>query len=240
MSDYVQSILNQLDECAMAYNFPMLDNAYIFAAATRLTLYRDTARWAMLIEALGFSPKSGQDADRILIDLYGFGNCLRQAPGLLTSFYPATSAAPLFEDPWPGKLAAGARTLTLRGREVRIPTDPETYRAAGIERHSPDAIAGYELLRALLPDYRELLLATETERRAHLPPDLPEILQLDDWHHPDLADDELPGHTETFRQLANVLSSGDPARSAPTEPSNTHWRYWPYGGDGVTAPTFWD
>jgi len=64
-------------------------------------------------------------------------------------------------------------------------------------------------------------------------PDLPAILQLDEWRHPDLADDERPSHTETFRQLAAVLCTGDPAHYAPTEPPNTHWRHWSHGGDGV-------
>ena len=98
---------------------------------------------------------------------------------------------------------------------------------------SEPAVWGFEALRALLPNYRSLLLATEVERRAHLPADLPEIPQLDEWRHPDLADDELPSHIETFQQLAAVLSTGDPARYAPIAPPNIHWRHWPYGGDGV-------
>ena len=187
----VETILAQLDACAANYcDFPMLDNAYIFPADVRLTLYRDRARWALALEALGFSPKAGDDADRIILNLHVFGNCLTQPPGLCATITPATNAAPLFADPWPGKLRPGT-TLSLRGREARLPTDLEAYRAAGIERRSP-----------------------------------PE-------HHPDLADDGLPSHTETFRQLAAVLCTGDPARYAPTEPPNTHWRHWPHGGDGV-------
>lgn len=230
------AILDQLDSCAAAYTFPMLDNAYIFPAAARLTLYRDATRWVMVVEALGFSPKAGQDAERIILDLYGFGNCLRQPPGFLASLSPATAHQPLFEDPWPGKLVAEAPSLLLRGHEVPVPTEPAIYASAGIERRSPDVIWGFEMLRALLPKYRALLLATEPERRTHIPAKLPELIQLDDWHHPDLADDELPSHTETFRQLAAVLNTGDLAQYAPTEPPNTHWRHWIHGGDGVTAP----
>lgn len=236
MSDYTaQSILDQLDACARAYTFPMLDNAYIFLASARLTLYHDTTRWALLIEVLGFSPKSGYDAERISLDLYGFGNCLHQRPGLLAVIYPATASAPLFEERWPGRLIPGAHTLTLRGREVHIPMDRQAYQAARIALRSPDALWGFEVLRVLLPEHRTLLLSTEAERRAHIPPNLPEILQLDDWRHPDLADDELPGHTETFRQLAAVLCTGDPAHYAPSEPPNTDWRHWPYGGDGFSG-----
>ena len=105
----------KLDTCAANYSdFPMLDNAYIFPADVRLTLYGDSTRWALVLEALGFSPKAGEDADEWL------------------------------------------------------------------------------------------------------------------------------SHTETFRQLTAVLCTGDPTHHKPTEPPNTHWRHWPHGGDGVTAPTFWD
>jgi hypothetical protein len=152
------TILAQLDACAANHcDFPMLDNAYIFPADVRLTLYRDPTRWALALEALGFSPKAGDDADRIILDLYVFGNCLSRPPGLCPTLYPATSAAPIFADPWPGKLLPGAM-LALRGREVTLPTDPEAYRAAGITRRSPPAVWGFEALRALLPDYRALLL----------------------------------------------------------------------------------
>jgi hypothetical protein len=222
-----------LDACAANYcDFPMLDNAYIFPADVRLTLYRDRTRWALALEALGFSPKAGNDAERIILDLHVFGNCLAQPPGLCTTVTPATSTAPLFVAPWPGKVLAGAR-LSLRGREVYLPTAPEAYHAAGIALRSPPDVWGFEALRVLLPGYRALLLATETERCAHIPPDLPAILQLDEWRHPNLAEDELPSHTETFQQLAAVLYTGDPARYAPNVPPNTHWRYWPHGGDGV-------
>lgn len=165
----------------------------------------------------------------------------RRGPTLTTFVFPdgdvlesalADLAAPLFTAPWPGKLLPGA-CLSLRGREVCLPTDPQAYRAAGIELRSPPDVWGFEALCVLLPDYRALLLATEVERRAHLPADLPAILHLDEWRHPDLADDELPSHTETFRQLAAVLCTGDPAHYAPTVPPNTHWRHWPHGGDGA-------
>jgi hypothetical protein len=98
-------ILAQLDDRAADYDFPMFDNAYIFFAAARLSLYRDRLNWALVMEVLGFSPK------------------------------------------------------------------------------------------------------------------------LNGWHHPDLADDELPGQTETFRQLAEVLVTGGPSPRPP--PLR---RYAPWGG----------
>ncbi|WP_433353166.1 DUF7003 family protein [Micromonospora saelicesensis] len=41
----------------------------------------------------------------------------------------------------------------------------------------------------LVPDHRELLLADEVELRRRIPADIPEIIRLDQWHHPYLLQD---------------------------------------------------
>jgi len=35
-----EEILSILDDCCDAFTFPMLDNGYVYLAATRLSLYR--------------------------------------------------------------------------------------------------------------------------------------------------------------------------------------------------------
>lgn len=57
MAINAEGILSVLDRCCDAYTFPMLDNAYVYLAATRLSLYRSTTDWAMVIEVFGFSPR---------------------------------------------------------------------------------------------------------------------------------------------------------------------------------------
>src|SRR3954453_1432038 len=54
-----EQILSILDRCCDAFKFPMLDNGYVYLAATRLSLYRSATDWAMVIEVFGFSPRSG-------------------------------------------------------------------------------------------------------------------------------------------------------------------------------------
>ena len=51
-------ILSVLDRCCDAFTFPMLDNGYVYLAATRLSLYRTAADWAMVIEVFGYSPRA--------------------------------------------------------------------------------------------------------------------------------------------------------------------------------------
>ena len=52
-------ILSILDRCCDVSTFPMLDNGYVYLAATRLSLFRSAMDWAMVIEVFGFSPRSG-------------------------------------------------------------------------------------------------------------------------------------------------------------------------------------
>ncbi len=52
-------ILAILDACAESSTFPMLDNGYVYLSATRLSLHRSMANWAIVIEVFGFSPRAG-------------------------------------------------------------------------------------------------------------------------------------------------------------------------------------
>jgi hypothetical protein len=57
--DSAERILPILDRCCEAFTFPMLDNGYVYLAATRLSLHRSDSDWAIVIEVFGFSPRSG-------------------------------------------------------------------------------------------------------------------------------------------------------------------------------------
>ena len=79
--------------------------------------------------------------------------------------------------------------------------------------------------------HRDLLLADEPELRRPIPADLPRVLVLDWWWHrqPERCD-QLPSETETFQQLAIVLSTGDLTMYRPLKSPNTHWSNWPESG----------
>lgn len=59
MTAKASDILQMLDICCDAFSFPMLDNGYVYLAATRLSLHRSDEDWAMVIEVFGFSPRAG-------------------------------------------------------------------------------------------------------------------------------------------------------------------------------------
>jgi hypothetical protein len=70
-----QDILLQLDQCAEDFNFPVLDNGYIYPIDSRLTAYRDDQRWVLVIEIVGHAYRSGEhdgiETNRIIISLPG-------------------------------------------------------------------------------------------------------------------------------------------------------------------------
>jgi hypothetical protein len=237
-------ILNILDTCARDFFFPMLDNGYIYLAATRLSLFRSQADWAMTIEVFGYSPRAGLPDTMI----YTFGSrVLRQrsqvdfvTPDAFATYvrvHPHDESVMVFpiepgewQDPEDDELVAVDKNrVVLRGETLSMPERAE-YSRYGITLTSPSHVHVFELSRFLAALRREQVLATPQERRVCVPDELQPILQLEEWHHPDLGRGAAPSSVETFQQLADVLVSGEPSRLRPTSRANTHWQNWPDGG----------
>jgi hypothetical protein len=104
------------------------------------------------------------------------------------------------------------------------------YERLGIELEDQERVHVFELCRYVAALRRDEILATPHEQRVSVPPSMQKVLQLGEWHHPDLANDERPSELESFRQLAAVLSIGDVGLYRPKAAPNTHWRNWPDGG----------
>ena len=235
-------VLQVLDACCGRFTFPMLDNGYVYLAASRLSLHRSADDWAMVIEVFGFSPRSGLPD----IHVYTFGSRLHSRERVEDYVTPEAHSAylannpnnesrffrPIDEGAWmveePPEAVSLAGTVTLRGATIELPS-VEQYRMAGIEIEG-ERPAIFELCRFLAHHYRDQVLATQSERRASVPPELTEILVLEEWHHPDVCSGELPSETETFRELAEVLATGELSRYQSAEALNTHWKHWPDGG----------
>jgi hypothetical protein len=245
MSFDPDSILEILDRCCDSFAFPMLDNGYVYLAATRLSLFRSSADWALAIEIFGFSPRAGLPDTHIrtfasrlhdrntpgdYVTEEAYQNYLINSPhDEYRSFYP------IEEGPWQdeanGELVAeGAREVLVRGRAVPLP-GPAEYAARGIDLEAAPRVHVFELCRYLADIAREQVLLTARERRVSIQPEMEQLLQLEEWSHPDVVDpDERPSGSEAFQQIARVLATGGPRHYRPTRPPNTHWRNWPEGG----------
>ena len=229
-----EAILSQFDEAAERFVFPMLNNGYVYLADVRLTLYRDDKGWLMILEVLGaYSPRtSGCDSFQNCLHL--FGNRLDRKPGTANEdfLHPIDSLAdnPLFSDEFDWNLRPGANELGIRGHRITFDASPSALALKGIELIEAPEVDPPAVLRSLLPEHRDILFATDEELNARNPLALPKWLRLDEWHHPDLADGELPSENETFIQLANCIVTGDKTLYQPTLPPNTHWTNWTDGG----------
>jgi hypothetical protein len=239
-----EDILSILDRCCDTYTFPMLDNGYVYLAGTRLSLYRSATDWAMVIEVFGFSPRSGlpdtcihtfasrlrdRDPPEQYVSREAYENYLTNNPHNDSRFvFPIDEGT--WQDSEDGELVAeDASEVVVRGQTLPLPTLDE-YARRGVELERPPRLHVFELCRFLADLAREQVLATPKERRISVLSDMIPLLQLEEWHHPNVVDDERPSGSETFQQLAQVLSTGDLELYRPSRPPNTHWRNWPEGG----------
>jgi len=200
-----ESILQILDACCRNYTFPMLDNGYFYLAASRMSLHRSEEDWAMVIETFGFSPREGTPS----IHVYTFGSRLHNRNEAGTYVTPEAHQSYLANNPnnesrffepvtgedWMDEeeqVVAGS-TAVLRGQPVPVPAEGE-YARAGIEIEGEQP-AIFEFCRWLARQYRDDVLGTAEERRVSVPPELTQILVLEDWHHPNTVEDEVAGGT---------------------------------------------
>ncbi|MGN6418690.1 MAG: DUF7003 family protein [Pseudobacter sp.] len=228
-----KDILQQFDEAARDFVFPMLDNGYHYPVTCRLTAWRNNTAWNIAIEVVGFNYRGGSH-NGITNNLYLFGNNLTHEPGLenenLLYITSNSDEGETFDPETSSFLNPAVNSMLLRGQLIRLSKDPAFYEAKGIRLEEPGKIMIQEMLRGLLPEYREQLLATEEELRTRIPQALELFIRLDDWYHPDVAMRERPSENETFIMLADALETGDKKLFKPTRPANTHWSNWPEGG----------
>jgi len=237
-----KAILGVFDQAAEAFTFPMLDNGYVYLAASRLSLFRSDEHWAVVFEIFGFSPRAGhpdlsivtissklhhRDKPSNYVSNEAYGNYLKNNP-----YWEVRNFWPISNEEWIDEnnpeFVAKQGEILLRDQPIQIP-HPSAYETKGIVLQEEQP-AVFELCRYLAHDNREALLATESERRVSILPDMKQILLLDEWHHPDLINGQSPSQTETFQRLASVLEKNSPGLNSSEEAVNNHWRNWPEGG----------
>ncbi|KLV03829.1 hypothetical protein ABT56_17460 [Photobacterium aquae] len=237
-----EQILKILDTCAEESTFPVLDNGYVYLAATRMSVYRSNEDWAIVIEVFGFSPRSG-DPD---VQIYTFSSKLHNRN--LSSNYATEDAYngylksnpynesrfiyPIENDDWLDEkdleYTKTKGVCVLRGNKVLVPELPE-YQKYGIELEEESPLT-FEFCRFLAHKYRDLVLCTEDERRVSVSPELELLLQLDAWSHPDISRGDLPSSSNTFKQVVKAIEVGSAKSYKQTKDENTHWVNWPDAG----------
>lgn len=223
-----RAVLDTLDAANRDAVFPVMDNGYVYPAATRLTVLSDAERWAMVFEIVGYNARqpgcSGFDTCAYL-----FGNCVKQVRRPFAIWFPIPEQSS--ELVRSEIVVARPRSLVVGGGEVPFP-DAADLAAAGVVLRRGEPLHAAGLLRALAFRHRDRLLATPERLRSWIVTDEvpPVVLQLDEWRHPGITAGESPSAVASIRQLAEVAASGDATRYRPQERPNTHWRHWPEAG----------
>jgi hypothetical protein len=240
VNDSANDILPILDACNRMFTFPMLDNGYVYLAATRLSVFRSPDDWAITIEIFGFSPRSGVPDTHI----YTFASAISNRQGASSYAGPyeqylrnnphneSRFIYPVLEGDWlDGEyVATGASQIVVRDEPLSLPTIEDFVRC-GIQLENEEEISVFEVCRYIADVRRNEVLATPQELTINVGPALKQVLQLDEWNHPNVVDSKCPPSTsETFQQIADLIVTGDVGRYRPTLPPNTHWRNWPDGG----------
>lgn len=229
-----KEILRQWDIAAESYEFQMLDNGYFYHCDQKLTIYRDAERWAMTIETFAYFNRLPEIEG---INTYAsvFGNCLLCFDNNKNFFSFATDKNKdietfVWDDEVGLHLNKEAKSILVKGVELEIITDLDVYASKKITPSYPGYLTPWEVMRAWVPEKSHLFWISREELSSKIPIDLPVLMTLDSWHHPNLIENEPPSNTETFRQLAKVISTGDISYYNKPEKDNTHWSNWPDGG----------
>lgn len=237
-----KTILDVFDQSAEAFVFPMLDNGYVYLAASRLSLFRSDENWAVVFEIFGFSPRAGhpdlsivtissklhnRDQPSNYVSEDAYNNYLKSNP-----YWEMRNVWPISNEGWIDdenpEFVVEQGEIVLRGQSLEIP-QPNAYATKGVilDEEQPGV---FELCRYLAHDHREAVLATKGERHISILPEMEQIMLLDEWHHPDLVNGQTPSQTETFQLIASVLEKNEPELFSTVEPVNNHWKNWPEGG----------
>ncbi len=201
-------ILDLLDEGVRTMELCAFDNGYVYPLGSRLHIYSDGGRWAILIEVLTHNPRQGP----VLwdeVECHGSA-CADQG---LAATYERLRVAPEGGDT---EAFPSILRVDVGGQEI--------------EGEDLGGQALQDAFRILVDRAPGLLYATEEELVRVLAHPPPRILSLDEWHHPDVVGGEPPSETSTFRQLAAVIARTDPGAYQPDEQPNSHWGNWPEAG----------
>lgn len=222
MPDWTEDILRQMDEEAEAYGFVMLNNAYLRGADVRLNAFRGPSEWLIVFQQIAVMEKRD-----FVNAVSAYGNRIGR-PG--TQQIIRLVEFPVSDDGLPDvSINIWDFTLELRGNIRHFAPTAQDYERAGVDVSGdvPDNVKVLRFLAAEIPDnlfLPEHQLLTICGRAAA---ELTHFIQLDEWHHPDVASGELPSQNDCLRSVARALSANDTSLyECPVAGFNTHWSNW--------------
>jgi hypothetical protein len=230
----------------IAYNFPPdLEHGYCLTAGSRIHLFADESRWAIVFEKSGYNNRGG-DAT---VQLTYFGNCidyivqkypeqtyvsnLAYIPLITGEEYERIQAEGDDFDSFE-RISKNTAYINVKGQEVPFESDYHKYEALGIviqDEDNPENLIGFgDIIRYLHETNPQLISATDNEIRKQLPAGLPKLMTISDFHFTSAYDKaNLPSKQELYKLIARVLLTRNPAEWKPVQKPNNHWSNWESG-----------
>ena len=253
-----KDVLKYLEETDQeTYHFFIdFEHPYFYTAGSRLTLYADEKQWAIVFEKSGYS--TGNNCGEI--ELTYFGNCLKNLQSgtvgdVTTSNMKTvilinnTDLEQIDEGKFEELVGKDKTKIKVRDTFLNIEQNSSKYIAKGIKPRAYDNPKNlfdfYSLIRYLDEEHSRLFRATDNELRICLPVDLPQLMQIDEWHHEAYTKyknmssptdyhyevmGKKPSDYETYKMIADVLISRDSTKWKPTLKPTNNWRNWPNAG----------
>tara|TARA_Y100001934_G_C12156673_1_gene679927 strand:+ start:56 stop:937 length:882 start_codon:yes stop_codon:yes gene_type:complete len=229
------------------YNFFLdLEHGYCETAGSRIHLFADSIRWAIVFEKSGYQNR-GISSE---IELNYVGNCINYPVDKYSERnYITNSSRIILIDPTEFERienveGAEMETFELIGKDIKeikirdkfVPFDNNyvNYEKLGIEIRdydNPKKLIGFgDLIRYLHETNPSLISATEDEIRKHIPKEIPRIMTIDEFHFVSAYQKtNPPSQQETYKLIAKVLTTGDTTNWKPTQKPNNSWKNWESG-----------
>ncbi len=204
-------ILEFLDRRFAAIEMPYLGNMNVDYISSRLLAFRDDHRWMILFNSITWCP-AGEGLTTMVECV---GNCVKGRQGFDRdrSFITGKITELIQDDENINRYSVIVRDKSISISELEITAHPDLYSDREID-----------IAIELLANHREELLANREEYGIFIPDGLTQVLQLDQWHHPEW--DCPPSQTESFPMIAEVLFTGNPDLYRLPSKCNTDWEYW--------------
>lgn len=229
------------------YNFFLdLEHGYCKTAGSKIHLYADSARWAIVLEKSGYQNR-GFSAE---IELDYIGNCVSYPVDKYPERnYITNSATVILIDPSEFErienkkgtemetfelIDPNIKTIKVRDKIIPFDNDHNNYEKVGIavrNYDNPKQLIGFaDLVRYLNETNGSLISATKDDIQQYIPIDLPWLMTINEFHFVSAYDKaNPPSKQETYQLIAKILVTRNTKNWQPTQKANNHWTNWDSG-----------
>lgn len=223
------STLERLNKHAFEFNFPVLDNAYVDLACTKMSVFCDQSKWILAFEVVGFTNNNGEFENY----LYAYGNCLAKEGLILADVVMSeVPASPLIDPPTQAWVADWSDwRVVVRNELYHFRPSKTDYDLCGIpveDEDGPGSLPEVAVLRYYLAtEGSSTLFMTRDELLGHLEgcSDMELLLETLEWEHPNVAAGGRPSDSASIRSVVEAVQECSPWLFTAGQ-VNTHWKDW--------------